>query len=156
MLTQTNSINSIIYLFKNLITFEHLALSVKQLKIVLITVLRLQKRVSLFLSYRFLLPDTLIARMTKQSIADVGGPWVEEDQHWGSGAHLRLSYRVNCAAFYYGSGCEVLCRPRDDAFGHYSCSPAGEIVCRSGWTGDYCSKRKLFSLTRTRMKTHNV
>ncbi|CAH0402347.1 unnamed protein product [Chilo suppressalis] len=86
--------------------------------------------------------DTLIARMTKQSIADVGGPWVEEEQRWGGPgeAHLRLSYRVTCAAHYYGAGCEVLCRPRDDAFGHYTCSPSGEIVCKPGWTGDYCSK----------------
>lgn len=82
--------------------------------------------------------------MTKQSIADVGGPWVEEEQRWGgaAGAHLKLSYRVTCAAHYYGAGCEVLCRPRDDQFGHYTCSPAGEIVCKHGWTGDYCSKRK--------------
>lgn len=82
--------------------------------------------------------------MTKQSIADVGGPWIEEEQRWGGpgGAHLRLSYRVTCAAHYYGSGCEVLCRPRDDAFGHYTCSSSGEIVCKAGWTGDYCSKRK--------------
>ncbi|CAB3238260.1 unnamed protein product [Arctia plantaginis] len=86
--------------------------------------------------------DTLIARMTKQSIADVGGPWIEEEQRWGGpgAAHLRLSYRVTCAAHYYGSGCEVLCRPRDDAFGHYTCSSSGEIVCKAGWTGDYCSK----------------
>lgn len=86
--------------------------------------------------------DTLIARMTKQSFADVGGPWIEEEQRWGglAGTHLKLAYRVTCAAHYYGAGCEVLCRPRDDAFGHYTCSPAGEIVCRPGWTGDYCSK----------------
>lgn len=95
-------------------------------------------------------PDSLIARMTKQSIADVGGPWVDEEQRWGlpdghpGGPHLRLSYRVTCAPHYYGIGCEVLCRPRDDAFGHYTCSAAGEIVCRPGWTGDYCSKRKCF------------
>ncbi|KPI98773.1 Neurogenic locus protein delta [Papilio xuthus] len=90
--------------------------------------------------------DSLIARMTKQSIADVGGPWVDEEQRWGGpgGAHLRLSYRVTCAAHYYGSGCEVLCRPRNDSFGHYTCSPAGEIVCRPGWTGDYCSKHALW------------
>ncbi|XP_022815759.1 neurogenic locus protein delta [Spodoptera litura] len=86
--------------------------------------------------------DTLIARMTKQSVADVGGPWIEEEQRWGGAgsAHLKLSYRVTCAAHYYGAGCEVLCRPRDDAFGHYTCSPSGGIVCKAGWTGDYCSK----------------
>lgn len=92
----------------------------------------------------FVIPDTLIARMTKQSVADVGGPWIEEEQRWGGAgsAHLKLSYRVTCAAHYYGAGCEVLCRPRDDAFGHYTCSPSGGIVCKAGWTGDYCSKRK--------------
>jgi delta len=97
------------------------------------------------LTFAFLFLDTLIARMTKQSVADVGGPWVEEEQRWGGpgAAHLRLTYRVTCAAHYYGAGCEVLCRPRDDSFGHYTCSPTGAIVCKPGWTGDYCSKRKL-------------
>lgn len=92
----------------------------------------------------FSVADTLIARMTKQSIADVGGPWVEDEQRWGgpNEAHLKLSYRVTCAAHYYGAGCEVLCRPRDDGFGHYTCSAAGEIVCKSGWTGSYCTTRK--------------
>lgn len=80
--------------------------------------------------------------MTKQSIADVGGPWVEEEQRWPTGPQLKLSYRVTCSPHYYGSGCEVLCRPRDDNFGHYTCSASGAIVCKQGWTGDYCSKRK--------------
>ncbi|CAG9567901.1 unnamed protein product [Danaus chrysippus] len=90
--------------------------------------------------------DTLIARMTKQSIADVGGPWNDEEQRWGgmSGVHLKLSYRVTCSPHYYGPGCEVLCRPRDDSFGHYTCSSTGEIVCKPGWTGDYCSKRTYY------------
>ncbi|GBP60637.1 Delta-like protein D [Eumeta japonica] len=95
--------------------------------------------------------DTLIARMTKQSIADVGGPWVEEEQRWGSGGpHLKVAYRVTCAPHYYGAGCKMLCRPRDDSFGHYTCSSAGDKICRSGWTGDYCTKRKsIFCIINT-------
>jgi hypothetical protein len=58
---------------------------------------------------------------------------------------MRYEYRVTCDAHYYGAGCANLCRPRDDNFGHYKCSPTGDRVCLSGWQGDYCTKRKCFS-----------
>jgi len=55
---------------------------------------------------------------------------------------LEYDFRVTCDANYYGSGCAKFCRPRDDSFGHSTCSETGEIICLTGWQGDYCHKRK--------------
>lgn len=77
----------------------------------------------------------------RQRYLDVSEQWTE-DTHSSKYSTLRFEYRVTCEPHYYGKGCENLCRPRDDSFGHYSCSPSGERVCLSGWTGDYCTKRK--------------
>lgn len=55
---------------------------------------------------------------------------------------LRYSYRFLCDEHYYGDGCSVFCRPRDDAFGHFTCGERGEIICNSGWKGHYCTEGK--------------
>lgn len=81
----------------------------------------------------------------RQRILDVGEKWTE-DTHTSKYTSLKVEYRVTCDANYYGKGCENFCRPRDDSFGHYTCSQTGEIVCHAGWTGDYCEKRKYFYL----------
>ncbi|XP_012055898.1 PREDICTED: neurogenic locus protein delta-like [Atta cephalotes] len=80
----------------------------------------------------------LIMRLTTQKWLDVDPDWTVDDF---ASAHSRIEYeyRVTCAPHYYGKGCEDLCRPRDDNFGHYSCSPSGERVCLTGWKGDYCN-----------------
>lgn len=83
----------------------------------------------------------LITRLTTQRWLDVGTEWIE-DEHRSAHSQMVYEYRVTCLAHYYGKGCENLCRPRDDSFGHYSCSPTGERVCLSGWKGDYCATRK--------------
>ncbi|XP_044765563.1 neurogenic locus protein delta [Coccinella septempunctata] len=83
--------------------------------------------------------SVLITRLTKQRYLEIGDHWTE-DQHVSKFSTIRFEYRVTCDPHYYGKGCENLCRPRDDSFGHYSCSPLGERICHSGWTGDYCSK----------------
>ncbi|XP_034947789.1 neurogenic locus protein delta [Chelonus insularis] len=80
----------------------------------------------------------LITRLTTQRWLDVGTEWTE-DEHRSAHARMVYEYRATCSAHYYGKGCENLCRPRDDSFGHYSCSPTGERVCLSGWKGDYCN-----------------
>jgi len=85
--------------------------------------------------------ETLITRLTTQRWLDVGEDWTE-DEHRSSHSVMRYEYRVTCDAHYYGVGCANLCRPRDDNFGHYKCSPTGDRVCLSGWQGDYCTKRK--------------
>ena len=88
--------------------------------------------------------ETLITRLTTQRWLDVGEDWTE-DEHRSSHSVMRYEYRVTCDAHYYGAGCANLCRPRDDNFGHYKCSPTGDRVCLSGWQGDYCTKRKYFA-----------
>ncbi|XP_076222735.1 neurogenic locus protein delta [Nomia melanderi] len=80
----------------------------------------------------------LITRLTTQKWLDVGPNWTE-DEYRSAHSKMVYEYRVTCVAHYYGKGCENLCRPRDDNFGHYSCSPTGERVCLSGWKGDYCN-----------------
>lgn len=59
---------------------------------------------------------------------------------------LRYSYRFLCDEYYYGDGCSVFCRPRDDAFGHFTCGERGEIICNSGWKGQYCTERECLHL----------
>ena len=59
-------------------------------------------------------------------------------------SELKYKYRVVCDQNYFGSGCQDLCKPRDDRFGHYKCSQNGTIVCLEGWTGPYCDEGRCF------------
>ncbi|XP_045203022.2 neurogenic locus protein delta-like [Mercenaria mercenaria] len=52
----------------------------------------------------------------------------------------KVRYRLVCNRHYYGIGCDVLCRPRDDQFGHFTCSENGTKICKSGWIGDFCDQ----------------
>ncbi|KAL1131528.1 hypothetical protein AAG570_011145, partial [Ranatra chinensis] len=81
---------------------------------------------------------TLIARLTTQRWLKVGSEWTGG----GGDGKLRYEYRVRCEASYYGEGCTTLCRPRDDNFGHYTCSETGTKVCLEGWEGEYCNEPK--------------
>uniref|UniRef100_A0A1B0GNG4 Delta-like protein n=1 Tax=Phlebotomus papatasi TaxID=29031 RepID=A0A1B0GNG4_PHLPP len=81
----------------------------------------------------------LISRLSIQRVLDVSSNWTE-DKHESVYTTIQYDFRVTCDAHYYGSGCANLCRPRDDQFGHYTCSATGGIVCLSGWQGDYCTK----------------
>lgn len=81
----------------------------------------------------------LISRFPMQQWLEVNTQWTEKEQK-SENSKMVYEFRVTCDAHYYGSGCANLCRPRDDNFGHYTCSPIGEIVCLSGWKGDYCTK----------------
>lgn len=85
----------------------------------------------------------LISRLTRQRWLEVSEDWTE-DTHTSKYSTLRFEYRVTCDPYYYGKGCEEICRPRDDNFGHFTCSPTGDRVCLSGWTGDYCTTRKYY------------
>ena len=38
---------------------------------------------------------------------------------------LQYKYRVVCDDNYFGAGCVVFCRPRNDSFGHYVCDGDG-------------------------------
>lgn len=83
--------------------------------------------------------DVLISRLTRQRFLEIGGEWTQ-DNHTSSYSTLRFEYRVKCEEYYYGRGCENVCRPRDDSFGHFTCSTTGKRVCLSGWQGDYCTE----------------
>ncbi|XP_062320027.1 delta-like protein D [Osmerus eperlanus] len=84
-------------------------------------------------------PERLISRMTTQRHLTVGEEWFQDLQAGGR-TELKYSYRFVCDEHYYGEGCSVFCRPRDDAFGHFTCGERGEIICISGWKGQYCTE----------------
>lgn len=87
------------------------------------------------------IPDVLISRSSIQRVLAVSSEWTEE-QSESVQSTVQYAFRVTCDAQYYGDRCANLCRPREDGFGHYTCSATGERICLSGWEGDYCDKRK--------------
>lgn len=91
----------------------------------------------------FFQTETLVSRISIQRVLDVSTEWTD-DQSNSSHSVLVYGFRVTCDPHYYGSGCSNVCRPRDDPFGHYTCSTMGDRVCISGWTGDYCTVRKYY------------
>ncbi|XP_062392535.1 delta-like protein A [Sardina pilchardus] len=84
-------------------------------------------------------PERIISTMATQRHLTVGDDW-SQDLHSGGRTELRYSYRFVCDEHYYGDGCSVFCRPRDDAFGHFTCGERGEIICDAGWKGQYCTE----------------
>ncbi|CAH0690436.1 unnamed protein product [Spodoptera exigua] len=62
-------------------------------------------------------------------------------QHAGAAAAVAYRVRVLCQPNYYNTTCTTFCRPRDDKFGHYSCTAEGAKRCLPGWQGDNCEKR---------------
>ncbi|XP_041106663.1 delta-like protein D [Polyodon spathula] len=84
-------------------------------------------------------PDRLISRVATQRHLTVGEEWSQDIQISGR-TELKYSYRFVCDEHYYGEGCSVFCRPRDDAFGHFTCGERGEKACNSGWKGQYCTE----------------
>ncbi len=87
-------------------------------------------------------PERIISTMTTQRHLTVGEDW-SQDLHSVGRTELKYSYRFVCDEHYYGEGCSVFCRPRDDAFGHFTCGERGEIICDAGWKGHYCTEREL-------------
>uniref|UniRef100_A0A667WWU0 Delta-like protein n=1 Tax=Myripristis murdjan TaxID=586833 RepID=A0A667WWU0_9TELE len=94
---------------------------------------------SLFSMSKATNPERLISRITTQRHLTVGEEWSNDLQTAGR-TELRYSYRFLCDEHYYGEGCSVFCRPRDDAFGHFTCGERGEIICNAGWKGQYCTE----------------
>ncbi|XP_068135638.1 delta-like protein 1 isoform X1 [Hyperolius riggenbachi] len=84
-------------------------------------------------------PERLISRLATQRHLTVGEEW-SQDLHSSGRTELKYSYRFVCDEHYYGDGCSDYCRPRDDAFGHFSCGEKGEKVCNLGWKGQYCTE----------------
>lgn len=86
-------------------------------------------------------PERIISTMTTQRHLTVGEDWAQ-DLHSAGRTELKFSYRFVCDEHYYGEGCSVFCRPRDDTFGHFTCGERGEIICDAGWKGQYCTERE--------------
>ncbi|XP_064149505.1 delta-like protein 1 [Loxodonta africana] len=84
-------------------------------------------------------PERLISRLATQRHLTVGEEW-SQDLHSSGRTDLKYAYRFVCDEHYYGEGCSVFCRPRDDAFGHFTCGERGEKVCNPGWKGQYCTE----------------
>lgn len=80
----------------------------------------------------------LITRLATQRWLDVSQYWTQ-DIHKTNHTAFSYAIRVRCMDNYYGESCEKLCRPRNDKFGHYTCSPSGDKVCLRGWSGEYCT-----------------
>ncbi|BFZ07417.1 hypothetical protein BsWGS_10456 [Bradybaena similaris] len=79
----------------------------------------------------------LIARLAELKSASSGKTWYTYDRTFGSQI-LNYAFRFVCDNNYYGDNCAELCRPRDDKFGHYTCSSNGTKMCLNGWDGPYC------------------
>lgn len=85
----------------------------------------------------------LVTRMGIQQYLDVGDEWRPREWTGNEGeTSLKYEYRVTCLSDYYGDACDKTCRPRNDTFGHYTCSDQGDKICLPGWDGSYCEKRK--------------
>uniref|UniRef100_A0A8D3CTW7 Delta-like protein n=1 Tax=Scophthalmus maximus TaxID=52904 RepID=A0A8D3CTW7_SCOMX len=84
-------------------------------------------------------PDFLISSFAIQRQLGIGHGWSQDVQS-GNQTELRYSYRFICNEHYYGDTCSKICAPRDDRFGHYTCSPDGQIACLPGWKGAYCQE----------------
>ncbi|XP_058052120.1 protein jagged-1-like [Ahaetulla prasina] len=81
----------------------------------------------------------LIERVTRSGMVNPGEGW-QHLRHHGRSTLLECRLRVRCHEHYYGPSCNLLCRPRDDFFGHHSCDAAGNKVCLDGWTGNKCQR----------------
>ncbi|XP_059908209.1 delta-like protein 4 [Gadus macrocephalus] len=84
-------------------------------------------------------PEFLISSFAIQRKLGIGHEWSRDVQSWRQ-TELRYSYRFICNENYYGDTCSKICTPRDDHFGHYTCTPDGQIACQPGWKGEYCQE----------------
>jgi delta-like protein len=86
--------------------------------------------------------EVLLHRVIKSRGLDSGHAWTR-----GEDDRLDYDFRLLCADSYYGRDCDIICKARDDQFGHYTCGRNGEKKCLPGWEkdaagGGYCTKRE--------------
>ncbi|KAL0868793.1 hypothetical protein ABMA27_007159 [Loxostege sticticalis] len=79
----------------------------------------------------------LIEEAWWSGIVEPGAEW-HALRHAGAAAAVAYRVRVLCLPNYYNATCTTFCRPRDDKFGHYSCSASGDKQCLPGWQGTNC------------------
>lgn len=86
------------------------------------------------------LDKKLIIRYSASRIQKVNS--IPTDKYQRSNyTELVYAYRVVCDTNYFGEQCQVLCKPRDDSLGHYTCAQTtGERECLAGWSGKYCTE----------------
>lgn len=80
----------------------------------------------------------LIERVSHRGVILPGQKW-HTFTHEGRVASITHRIRVVCHTHYYNTTCTKFCRPRDDAFGHYSCGDHGDKACLAGWMGRDCT-----------------
>jgi len=84
----------------------------------------------------------IIYQHKMQTSLQVASDWTYKSYEVGSRSKARFNYaiRVTCDENHYGDDCSTMCRPRNDDYGHFTCSEKGQIVCLSGWQGEktYC------------------
>lgn len=61
----------------------------------------------------------------------------------GPTAAIQYRLRVVCDPYYYGKACTLLCKPRNDKFGHFYCDERGKKICHDGWRGKVCDEGRL-------------
>ncbi|XP_043912735.1 protein jagged-1 [Protopterus annectens] len=84
-------------------------------------------------------PDNVIEKSSYSGMINPSQQW-QTLRHNGGVAHYEYQIRVICDENYYGFGCNKLCRPRDDFFGHYTCDQNGNKTCMDGWMGLDCNR----------------
>ncbi|XP_073484368.1 protein jagged-1 [Aquarana catesbeiana] len=84
-------------------------------------------------------PDDIIDKALHSGMINPNRQWQLLKQNAGM-SHFEYQIRVICDEHYYGFGCNKLCRPRDDFFGHYACDQNGNKTCMEGWMGPECNK----------------
>ena len=47
---------------------------------------------------------------------------------------FELNFELECVEGFYGTDCGVMCTPREDDLGHYTCDSTGSIECLDGFT----------------------
>ncbi|KAF6730339.1 Delta-like protein 4 [Oryzias melastigma] len=83
--------------------------------------------------------DLLISFFAVQRHLSAGADW-SQDTQTDKLTELKYSYRFICNDSYYGESCSKKCTPRDDRFGHYTCTQNGRLTCLPGWKGKYCEE----------------
>lgn len=91
--------------------------------------------------------DLLISFFAIQKQLGVSADWSQNIQLWKQ-TEVKYSYRFICNDSYYGESCSKKCTPRDDRFGHYTCTREGQLACLPGWKGKYCEERKQMTSQR--------
>ncbi|GFR60345.1 delta-like protein [Elysia marginata] len=88
-------------------------------------------------SLRLTRRSVLISRLATIRNTVSGDTWSDFVENFNYSV-LHYAFRFQCDRNYHGPNCAAFCRPRDDSFGHNTCTSNGTMVCLDGWEGQYC------------------